>query len=93
MIKRHHPLMNQTLRRNRQLCSLRLDEAGKPEVVYSRDIDFATEPGLYGLYGSRTSALQGLRDLADEHHLCYGALGLEKLSEGRGCFARQHCWG
>lgn len=41
---------------------------------------------LCGLYGSRTSALQSLRDLADEHHLCYGALGLEKLSAGRGCF-------
>lgn len=86
MIKQQHPLMNQKLRRNRQLCSLRLDAAGKPAVVYSKDIDFATEPGLYGLYGSRTSALQSLRDLADEHQLCYSTLGLEKLSAGRGCF-------
>ena len=86
MIKQQHPLFNQKLRRNRQLCSLRITEAGLPEVVYSKDIDFAVEPNLYGLYGSRTSALQGLRDLADEHRLCYRALGLEKLASGRGCF-------
>jgi excinuclease Cho len=86
MIKQQHPLFNQKLRRNRQLCSLRISDTGMLEVVYSKDIDFATAPNLYGLYGSRTSALQGLRDLADEHRLCYGALGLEKLAPGRGCF-------
>lgn len=89
LIKERHPLYNQKLRRNRQLCSLRLggDAAGVvPEVVYSKDIDFATEPDLYGLFGSRHAALEGLRSLADQHKLCYGALGLEKLSRGRGCF-------
>lgn len=86
MIKQQHPLFNQKLRRNRQLCSIRLTDLGSPEVVYSKDIDFAVEPNLYGLFGSRTSALQGLRELADEHHLCYGALGLEKIPAGRGCF-------
>lgn len=85
LIKQQQPLYNQKLRRNRQLCALRLHES-VPEVVYSRDMDFAMEPDLYGLYGSRTSALQGLRDLADMHKLCYGALGLEKLSKGRPCF-------
>ena len=95
MIKQQHPLFNQKLRRNRQLCALRITEAGVPEVVYSKDIDFATEPNLYGLYGSRTAALQGLRDLADEHRLCYGALGLEKPAPGRGCFRSmlQQCAG
>ncbi|MEG0720010.1 MAG: endonuclease, partial [Comamonas sp.] len=85
LIKQLQPLYNQKLRRNRQLCALRLSE-GKPEVVYSRDMDFAVEPDLYGLFGSRTSALQGLRDLADMHKLCYAALGLEKLPKGRACF-------
>ena len=85
LIKQQQPLYNQKLRRNRQLCALRLCE-GVPEVVYSRDMDFAMEPDLYGLYGSRTSALQGLRELADMHKLCYGALGLEKLTKGRACF-------
>lgn len=85
LIKQQQPLYNQKLRRNRQLCALRLRE-GVPEVVYSRDMNFAAEPDLYGLYGSRTSALQGLRELADIHKLCYGALGLEKLAKGRACF-------
>lgn len=94
LIKQQQPLYNQKLRRNRQLCALRLRE-GVPEVVHSRDMDFAVEPDLYGLYGSRTSALQGLRELADLHKLCYGALGLEKLAKGRACFRAMlnHCNG
>ena len=85
MIKTQHPLFNQKLRRSRQLCSLRL--VGKqPEVVYSKDVNFATEPGLFGLFGSSRSALEGLRSLADQHKLCYGALGLEKHKAGRACF-------
>lgn len=85
MIKQQHPLHNQKLRRNRQLCSLRVLE-GAPEVVYSKDLNFATEPDLYGLFASRHSALEALRQLADEQRLCYAELGLEKLSKGRPCF-------
>jgi excinuclease Cho len=74
LIKEQQPLMNQKLRRIRQLCSLRL-AGGVPEVVYSNDLNFATEPDLYGLFPSRHAALDALRDLADQHRLCYGALG------------------
>lgn len=85
LIKLQQPLLNQKLRRSRQLCSLRVVD-GVPEVVYSKDINFATEPSLYGLFGSRHAALEGLRNLADQHRLCYGALGMEKLKPGRACF-------
>lgn len=85
LIKEQQPLMNQKLRRIRQLCALRL-AAGVPEVVYSSDLNFATEPDLYGLFPSRHAALEALRDLADQHRLCYGALGLERLTPGRPCF-------
>ena len=85
MIKQQQPLLNQKLRRNRQLCSLRI-VAGVPQVVYSNDLNFATEPNLYGLFASRHAAMESLRDLADQHKLCYGALGLEKLKAGRACF-------
>ncbi len=85
MIKQLHPLFNQKLRRNRQLCSLQL-QGGRPEVVYSKDIDFASAPELYGLFASRHAALQSLRELADQHRLCYGALGLEKMPPGKACF-------
>jgi excinuclease Cho len=85
LIKAQQPLLNQKLRRVRQLCSLRL-AGSTPEVVYSGELDFATEPDLYGLFASRHAALEALRDLADLHRLCYGALGLEKLPPGRPCF-------
>jgi excinuclease Cho len=85
MIKAQHPLFNQKLRRNKQLCSLQM-RGDVPEVVYSKDIDFATAPDLYGLFASRHAALEALRAVADEHKLCYGPLGLEKLPPGKGCF-------
>lgn len=85
LIKQQQPLYNQKLRRNRQLCALQLRD-GKAEVVHARDMDFACAPGLYGLYSSRTAALQALHELADTHALCLGALGLEKVSAGRACF-------
>jgi len=85
MIKQQQPLFNQKLRRSRQLCALRLED-GVPTVVYSKDVNFATSPHLYGLYSSRHAALDGLRQIADDNQLCYGALGLEKLKPGRPCF-------
>lgn len=85
MIKQQQPLFNQKLRRTRQMCSLRLVD-GRPEVVYSRDVNFACEPGLYGLYASRHAALEHLRNLADEQKLCLGVLGIEKLRSGQACF-------
>ncbi len=85
MIKAQHPLFNQKLRRNKQLCSLQM-MGDMPQVVYSRDIDFATQPDLYGLFASRHAAVDALRAIADQHKLCYGRLGLEKLPPGKGCF-------
>lgn len=85
-IKAQQPLFNQKLRRNRQLCSLRLNGDGVPEVVYSKDMNFAVEPNLFGLFGSRHKAMETLKDLADTHLLCYGGLGLEKLARGKPCF-------
>lgn len=90
LIKQRQPLWNQKLRRNRQLCALRLppDQAA-PEVVYARDLDFATEPELFGLYASHHAATEALHQLADAHRLCLGALGLERLAQGRACFRAQ----
>ena len=85
MIKAQHPLFNQKLRRNQQLCSLQMT-GEVPQVVYARDIDFASQPNLYGLYASRHAALDALRAIADQNRLCYGPLGLEKLPPGKACF-------
>lgn len=84
-IKQQQPLFNQKLRHNRQLCSLQL-KGDHPEVVYSKDMDFSAAPELYGLFASRHAALDALRGIADQHRLCYGALGLEKLPPGKPCF-------
>lgn len=85
LIKEQQPLFNQKLRRHRQMCSLRIQD-NKPEVVYSNHIDFSTTPDLYGLYASRYTALEALRNIADEHRLCLTVLGLEKGASNRPCF-------
>lgn len=85
LIKSRQPLMNKRLRRNRQLCALRWT-AGSPVVVSAHEVDFASEPNLYGPFGGPRSAHAMLEQLADAHRLCLGSLGLEKLSRGRACF-------
>lgn len=94
MIKEQQPLFNKRLRRNRQLCSLLLRD-GQPQIVYAKEIDFSSQPGLYGLFANRRAALQALQTIADEHRLCYGLLGLESVTRGRGCFrsALKRCAG
>ncbi|WP_270220778.1 excinuclease Cho [Kosakonia cowanii] len=94
LIKEQQPLFNKRLRRNRQLCSLRVEE-GKPQVVYAREVDFSSSPHLFGLFANRRTALQSLQAIADEEKLCYGLLGLEPLSRGRPCFrsALKRCAG
>jgi excinuclease Cho len=85
MIKEQQPLHNKKLRRSRQLCSFKIME-GIPCVVDSKDVNFAQDSHLYGLFGSRHAALEALRQIADDKQLCYGALGLEKLQPGKPCF-------
>jgi excinuclease Cho len=64
--------------------------AGVPAVVYARELDFSTEPGLYGLFATRRAALQKLRTLVDAHRLCPALCGLESVAAtGRPCFACQ----
>ena len=94
LIKEQQPLFNKRLRRNRQLCSLQINE-GKPQVVYARDVDFSHAPNLYGLFANKRAALQALQTLADELQLCYSLLGLEATTRGRACFrsALKRCAG
>ena len=84
-IKLRQPVHNKLLRRRRDLYSIRLLR-GRPEVVHSASLPFASASRLYGLYASRQAALQALRALADENRLCYGLLGIEGVQAGRPCF-------
>lgn len=87
LIKQLYPLFNQRLRRSRQLCAWQLPSVGDriPELVFSKDLDFANSQRLFGLYASRHTAVQALQAVADQHKLCYTLLGLEKRV-ARGCF-------
>ena len=85
LIKQLRPLFNKQLRRNWDLCSLQF-AGDRLCAVHAREVDFSRTPNLFGLYSSRTAALNALQALADEHHLCLGRLGLEKVTSGRRCF-------
>ncbi len=93
LIKQHQPTHNRQLRRNMELCAIRLVDHGMglatPEIVHARDLDFGRQNGLYGLFKHRREAEQVLIDLADAHGLCHGLLGLEKVATGKPCFAHQ----
>ncbi|MCC3747977.1 excinuclease Cho [Rouxiella badensis] len=85
MIKDRRPLFNKRLRVTRKLCSLRVDDQ-TTGIVFSNELDFSTSEDLFGLFKTKFAAIEKLRDIADEQKLCYGALGLEKLSAKRACF-------
>jgi len=93
LIKERQPLKNQRLRRNRQLCAWQFQPSQQghpgnvPVVVSTQEVNFAQAPHLHGLYRSPRAAREGLMQLADDHRLCLGLLGLEKLTPGgRPCF-------
>jgi excinuclease Cho len=91
MIKTHNPLYNVRLRRLRNLNSIRLNKTDTglaTEIISSKDAEIGQVDGFYGLFSSPKSAQERLRELAKEHELCNGLLGLEKLSK-RGCFGLQ----
>ena len=91
LIKQQSPLFNVRLRRLRQVCSIRLTgPAGalNPQIVSGKDVVVAQAKDLYGLFGSVRAAQEKLRELADQHRLCLGLLGLEKTGP-RGCFGLQ----
>ncbi|KAF3996923.1 endonuclease [Glaciimonas immobilis] len=89
LIKELQPLHNIKLRRKREMCALRITAHGAPEVVFSKDYDFASEAGIYGVFSNRRSALETLRTIVADHQLCGIITGTETGSHGRPCFSRQ----
>jgi excinuclease Cho len=91
LIKELQPLHNKKLRRTREMCTLYLSEEVKsvPQVVYARDHDFAKTANLYGLFMTRKAALEKLRTIVEAEKLCPAMTGLETVTRGRACFARQ----
>lgn len=93
LIKKMLPTHNRQLRRNKELCSIRLKEHAMhgvlPEIVFASDLDFGVQDKLYGLFKTQREARNVLKDLAREHRLCEGLLGLEKLRADSPCFGFQ----
>lgn len=90
LIKQQSPLYNIRLRRLRKLCSIALPPGpgGTLRFVTDKDVTIGQTAGLFGLFSSVHAAQSKLRELADQHRLCLGLLGLEKLGQ-RGCFGLQ----
>ena len=59
-----------------------------PDIVSGQSVALAQAQDLYGLFASVHAAQARLRELADQHRLCLGLLGLEKIGQ-RGCFGLQ----
>ena len=90
LIKEKSPTHNRRLRRNEDLCALRLKEDGDDvavELVPLAAAQAADLGELYGQFKSKREANNTLRELAGEHGLCLKRLGLE---QGKGpCFNHQ----
>lgn len=90
LVKQLLPVHNRQLRRNSQLCAWHwrdTDISRAPQLATAGDIDPARFGELYGLFRSRATAIEALRDIAATHGLCNILLGLEK--RGGACFAHQ----
>lgn len=89
LIKEQSPIHNRRLRRNEELCALRLKEDGDValELVPLAGIPADDLGELYGQFKSKREANNTLRELAGEYGLCLKRLGLE---QGKGpCFNQQ----
>ncbi len=97
LVKSLLPSHNTRLRRNKELCSWRIqDQPGiPPELVWARDLNLGAQPNLFGIFRSQRDALEMLSELAQTEKLCKALLGLEKVKSGSSCFGHQlkHCQG
>ncbi len=92
LVKQLQPTHNRKLRRNSELCSLQIRDTSKGLAIstaYASDLDFAVTDNLYGLFQSQREATNALTQIAEEHQLCKGLIGLEKIKSGSPCFGRQ----
>lgn len=94
LIKDLQPIHNRALRRQRQLCAWRLQDAADgnavPVLSYASEGEFGHADRLYGLFSSKRKAESTLRELAEQHQLCLVMLGLEGNAQAhKPCFASQ----
>lgn len=90
LVKKLSPVHNRQLRRSSELCAWHWP-AGRhsdaPQLVSARELHGDEFRDLYGLFRNRRTAIEALRELANEHQLCHVLLGLEKRAGP--CFSYQ----
>jgi DNA polymerase-3 subunit epsilon len=90
LVKQLAPVYNRRLRRAAELCAWHWRAEAlldPPRLVNAEDLARVRFDDLHGLFRSRSSALEALREIAAAHQLCPIVLGLEK---GKGpCFSHQ----
>ncbi|MFY9328567.1 MAG: exonuclease domain-containing protein [Georgfuchsia sp.] len=93
LVKKLQPTHNQRLRQNQELCTWRLQAGAdgilEPELLLVSDLKPENGERLYGLFKSQRAAKRAIQSIAEEHELCLAILGLEKVTQGRPCFAYQ----
>jgi len=87
LVKELAPACNRQLRKNDAPCGFVFDGT-RLRLARADEIEAETLPFLYGVYRTRRAALQALRALADENHLCLQAVGFDPKRKG-GCFRHQ----
>jgi len=91
LVKELLPVFNRQLRRANELCGFVLRSSAL-KLVGSEEINAETVPVLCGVFRSKRSAMDALRELANEHRLCLRALGFEKSGRSfnsGACFRHQ----
>ncbi|MFL6580781.1 MAG: exonuclease domain-containing protein [Burkholderiales bacterium] len=79
-LKKLQPLHNSKPSHDETLWSLRWDPVDGPSIplpVDAGDVDLSRASSLHGMFRSRRTALNALRNIADEHGLCHIATGLQ----------------
>lgn len=90
LVKKLAPVHNRQLRRAGELCAWHWpadQHTTAPQLVSARDLHGGAFRDLYGLFRSRRTAIEALREIAGAHQLCPVLLGLEKRAGP--CFAYQ----
>jgi DNA polymerase-3 subunit epsilon len=93
LIKERMPSMNVKLRRSKDLCAWQLSQEPsglhRPTLITHKHLQPGLQDNLYGLFYNKKEALGYLGAVAKKYQLCEALLGLEKVEEGKPCFAYQ----
>lgn len=89
LIKQYRPAYNAQLKYFGETFSITLDPGRRPQVVGSWEPNTPGNDAQYGLFPSRSAAMEGLRTLLRQHKLCPALCGIETTTHARACFAHQ----